>query len=301
VRPDIAHIFGFRDAVGFGTARWCHNNSIPYVFEPLGMLLPRLRKVVLKRLLDATLFRQVVRNAGVIVATSKVERDEIVTAGVSPQRVVIRGNGFPEPLGKGPAGWLRRRLDVPLDAPLVLYVGRIAAGKGIEYLLSAARALPGVHLVIAGPDNKDGTLAAVRSAQAEAVTAQRIHVLTPADMERPFHLYPEADVFVLASASESFGMVAAEAAACGTPTIVTDRCGVAEAFSRGGAMVIPYDQHAVRNAIARVLSDANLRQRLSDEALAVAVDNSWRRTAERQEELYRLVSSGPAAGGTYNV
>ena len=57
----------------------------------------------------------------------------------------------------------------------------------------------------------------------------------------PHELYPQADVFVLASAGESFGMVAAEAAAAGTPVIVSDRCGVAEFFDDGEALVVPYE------------------------------------------------------------
>ena len=65
-RPHVVHVFGFRDPVTTGTAAWCRLARVPYVFEPLGMFQPRLRKVGLKRLLDRTLYRGVarVRRAG---------------------------------------------------------------------------------------------------------------------------------------------------------------------------------------------------------------------------------------------
>jgi glycosyltransferase involved in cell wall biosynthesis len=67
-RPDLAHIFGFRDPVTTGTAAWCRLRGIPYVFEPLGMFEPRVRKLRLKHVLDATLYRGVAGGAKLIVA-----------------------------------------------------------------------------------------------------------------------------------------------------------------------------------------------------------------------------------------
>ena len=80
-RPDVAHVFGFRDPVTTGTAAWCRLRGIPYVFEPLGMFQPRLRKVVLKRALDATLYRGVARGAAAVVVASERERDDVVACG----------------------------------------------------------------------------------------------------------------------------------------------------------------------------------------------------------------------------
>src|SRR4029077_10617297 len=51
-RPDVAHVMGFRDPVTTGVAAWCRARRVPYVFEPVGMLRPRLRKVLLKRAFD---------------------------------------------------------------------------------------------------------------------------------------------------------------------------------------------------------------------------------------------------------
>jgi len=287
-RPDVVHVFGFRDPITTRTAAWCRWARVPYVFEPLGMFQPRLRKVLLKRALDATLYRGVARGAAAVVVASERERDDVVACGVRPEKVHVRGNGFPEPdngerLGSDPFG-IRPRLGIPADAPLVLYVGRIAAGKGIDHLLAAMRELPEAHLVIAGPDDRHGV----------STEAERVHRLPPSE-EPPLHLYPEADVFVLASEGESFGMVAAEAAAAGTPVIVSDRCGIAGFFEDGEALVVPYERAAVVEAIRRVLSDDALREQLARGGPVAARRTSWDTVTDVQERIYEDVAARNAS------
>src|SRR5215211_3078090 len=120
-RPDVVHVFGYRDVVGTVTAAWAARRRLPYVFEPLGMFRPKLRKVRTKRVLDAAVAGRVARGAGIVVATSEFEQDELVGTGVPPERIEIRGNGFPPPLEHVPDGQLRRRLHLPGDARLALY------------------------------------------------------------------------------------------------------------------------------------------------------------------------------------
>ena len=150
----------------------------------------------------------------------------------------MRGNGFPEPASKPRRAPSSASSASRTDAPLVLYVGRIAAGKGIEHLLAALRELPDAHLVLVGPDDRHGTAARPCSAR------ESLRPRAPAravGRSRRSQLYAEADVFALASAGESFGMAAAEAAAAGTPVVATDRCGIASFFADGEALVVPYD------------------------------------------------------------
>jgi glycosyltransferase involved in cell wall biosynthesis len=283
-RPSVAHIFGFRDPVTTGVAAWCRLAHVPYVFEPLGMFEPRLRKVLLKRLLDATLYRGVARRAAAVVVASAHEADAVVACGVPAEKVHVRGNGFPAPAAEASNSDLRQRLGIPEGAPVILYVGRIAAGKGIEHLVEAARLIPEAHVVVAGPDDRHGV----------STSGARVHRLPMTD-DPPRALYPQADVFVLASAGESFGMVAAEAAAAGTPVIVSDRCGIAGFFEDGEALVVPYDQSAVVDAIRSVLSDSSLRERLARGGPSAARRMSWDHVTDVQEEIYRAVASLTAA------
>jgi glycosyltransferase involved in cell wall biosynthesis len=248
------------------------------------MFQPRLRKVLLKRALDATLYRSVARGASAVVVASERERNDVVACGVDPAKVHVRGNGFPDPDEPVTNGDVRDRLGIPAGAPLVLYVGRIAAGKGIEHLLAAVQELPEAHLVIAGPDDRHGV----------STRGERVHRL-PMTADPPRALYPQADVFVLASEGESFGIVAAEAAAAGTPVVISDRCGIAPFFNEGEALVVPYERRAVVDAIKRVLTDDALRQQLARGGPAAARRMSWDHVTDVQEEIYRSLASRTAA------
>lgn len=288
-RPDVAHVMGFRDPVTTGIAAWCRLRRVPYVFEPVGMFRPRLRKVAFKRVFDATVARGVAGGARLVVVSSEREREDVVACGVDPARVRLRGNAFPEPpppTGVDPLAGI-----VPDGAPVVLYVGRIAAEKGVEHLLEAARRLPDAHVVLAGPDDRHGTMDAVRAALVDPATHGRIHVLRPTPGP-PYDLYRRANVFVLASGGENFGLVAAEAAAVGTPVIVSERTGVASAFEDGEALVVPYDPDATVSAVERALTEPALRERLSEGALRAAARRTWDDVAAEQVAIYREAMRG---------
>jgi glycosyltransferase involved in cell wall biosynthesis len=288
-RPDVVHVFGFRDPVTTGVAGWARMRGVPYVFEPLGMFRARLRKVALKRALDATLYRSVASAAAVVAVSSSLEADDVAAGGIQRDCIHVRGNGFPEPYDVPAAD--RAALGIPDAAPVLLYVGRIAAGKGIEHLVAALQNLPEAHLVLVGPDDRHGVT---------GLDGDRVHVTGPTDGP-PLAYYRLADVFVLPSAGDSFGMVAAEAAAGATPVIVTDRCGVAERFEEGEALVVPGDRRAILDAVRSVLAEPELRARLSVGGVEAARRNSWDTVADRQEELYELAVASRTAASRFST
>jgi glycosyltransferase involved in cell wall biosynthesis len=293
-RPDVAHVFGFRDPVGTLVAGWCRRNRVPYAFEALGMFSPKLRKIPLKRVLDATVLRAVVRGASVLIAASEREAEEYRAAGADAASIAVRPNGFPSPVdAERRPGRLRRLLNLGADVPLVLSVGRVARGKGLELLLAAARDLPHeVHVAIVGPDDRHGMREELLRLRDAWALADRVHLVGPLEPAPLLDVYADADVFVLASAHENFGLVAAEAAAAGTASVITDRCGVADLLRGRAALVVEYDAGAVRTAIANLLADAEFRGRLGAGGRAVAAEYAWPRVAAEQEAIYRrLVQS----------
>ena len=219
------------------------------------MFQPRLRKVALKRALDATLYRGVARGAAAVVVASERERDDVVACGVPAEKVRVRGNGFPEPdeiagerrpahAARHPRGGAARALR---RADRVRQGHRAPARRRAGAAARRTSSSP-------GPDDRHGVVDA---------GGERVHTL-PMTEEPPRALYPQADVFVLASAGESFGMVAAEAAAAGTPVIVSDRCGIAGFFEDGEALVVPYEREAVVERDPAACSrTTQLRERLT--------------------------------------
>jgi Glycosyltransferase len=290
-RPDIVHVFGYRDVVTTLTAAWARTVRIPYVFEPLDMFVPQFRNVPLKRAFDRALGEPVAHGADLVVACSTHERLQLIEAGLPGSRIEIRPNGYPDRGAGGERGTLRARLGLDAAEPLVLSVGRVSFKKGLDLLVEAVAALDGVHLAIVGPDDGDGTLAALEEQRTALGVEHRVHLVGALDTSDPDAVYGDADVFVLPSRNESFGIVAAEAAACGVPVVVTDRCGVAETLG-DAALVVPCSAVEIREAIARILGDPELRSRLAAAGPEVARAHSWTSMVTRQLELYRQVLAG---------
>ncbi|MEO5791025.1 MAG: glycosyltransferase [Gaiellaceae bacterium] len=287
-RPDVVHVFGYRDWVSTVTARWCRRNGVPYVFEALGMFRPKLRKVLLKRALDGTLYRAVPREAALAIAASEIERRELAAV-VAPERIAIRPNGFPAPYEPPPRpGPLRTRLGLDAVTPLVVSVGRVARGKGLEQLVVAVGRLEGVQLAIVGPDDGHGLTPELLRLRDRLGAGGRVHLLGAVDS--PLELYGDADVLALPSAHENFGMVAAEAAAAGTASVLTDRCGVAELLRDRGALVVTYGEAPLQGALARLLADDGLRAELGRGGREVAAELSWSTVARLQAEIYERVA-----------
>lgn len=284
-RPDVVHVFGFRDPLGSTVAGWCRARKIPYVFEALGMFRPKLRKVWLKRALDVSLFRHVPSGAARLIACSALERDEYIAGGVAPDRIAVRPNGFPR-IPRSEPGALRSRLGISNDAPLVLAVGRVANGKGLDLLVRAVAESRGAHLAMVGPDDGHGTSAELRQLASRLDVADRVHLLGELEHGRVLVALADADVLALASAHENFGMVAAEAASAGRAILLTDRCGVAELLGPDGALIVPFDADAVRQGLGLLLADPALRTRLGEGARGVADAWPWQRVVELQKTVY---------------
>jgi glycosyltransferase involved in cell wall biosynthesis len=290
-RRDIVHVFGYRDVVTTLAATWARFARTPYVFEPLDMFLPRYRNVPLKRAFDRLVGARVASGASVVIANSQLEATQLAAGGMPEDRIETRSNGFPAPRDAPPTGALRTRIGIDAATPLLLNVGRISFKKGLDLLLEATSRLPDVHLAILGPDDGDGTLERLLAQREELGLSHRVHFLGPTDDAGPGDAYADADVFVLPSRNESFGMVAAEAAAAGTAVVLTDRCGVAEILGDRAAIVTPCHSVAIGDAIRRLLDDAELRRSLGDGGRAVARATTWDAVAERQETLYELALS----------
>lgn len=284
-RPDVAHIFGFRDVVTTATASWCRRHGIPYVFEPLNMAKRQFRSIPLKRMFDRVLGDRVVHGARLVVACSEHEREQLVELGLDPALIAVRPNGFPPPHSDR-TDVLRSAIGIGVDVPLVLNVGRWSFKKGLDLLLDAVAGIPGAHVALVGFDDGDGTRAELERRRARPELAGRVHLVPPFGDRQPRELYAEANVFVLPSRDESFGMVAAEAAAAGVASVVTDQCGVAELLRDRAALVVPVESGAIRAAIVRLLADEELRARLGEGGRTVAAETSWDAVVALQEELY---------------
>ena len=98
---------------------------------------------------------------------------------------------------------------------------------------------------------------------------------------------------MLPSQNENFGNTAAEAAACGTPVVVTENCGIAPLLAGTAGIVVRHETSEVAAAVKEVLSDGELRERLAQGAKSAASRLGWDEPVSEMERLYAKIA-GPA-------
>jgi glycosyltransferase involved in cell wall biosynthesis len=145
--------------------------------------------------------------------------------------------------------------------------------------------------VLAGPDESDGFRERLEAIASQMEIDGRIVFTGPLYGDTKWAAYRDADVFVLPSQNENFGNTAAEAVACGTPVLVTDRCGIAPLIDQRAGLVVPHDADALEAGLSRILDDAALAARLRKGCKGVAGSLSWAEPLAQMESLYREVIS----------
>ena len=139
---DLVHIFGVYDLLGPAVAAAARARGIPYVIEPIGMFVPIVRNVWLKRMYHSWMGRRLFAGASAVVATSDLEADELAAAGVARGKIVLRRNGVEPPNALPDRGNFRSTLGISEQAKVILFLGRLSAKKSPELLLQAFSQLP---------------------------------------------------------------------------------------------------------------------------------------------------------------
>ena len=166
----------------------------------------------------------------------------------------------------------------------LLAVGSVVPGKGYDVLIAALTTLTDLpwQLKIAGDTGRDrATAAKIEDDIARFKLTDRIALLGAVAPARLAELYRAADLFVLASRFESYGMAYAEAVAYGLPTIGTTAGAIPETLPGESAILVkPDDAAALAHALRRLIADSNERQKISSAARVAAVHlPTWRDSA----------------------
>ncbi len=248
---------------------------------------------------------RIVRLADRIVAANVVERAHLAWHyGAPAHRVAVIPCGVDTELFRPmPQHEAKALLALPPE-PTLLYVGRLQPIKGLETLLEAMTALDGAaRLVIVGGDQdepENGHAEHLRRRVDVLGLGARVSFLGAQPQERLRLLYAAADATVMPSYYESFGMVALEAMACGSPVIASRVGGLTTTVRDGvtGFLVPEGDAGALAERMALLLEDVRRRARLGHEAQRWAAEHRWPCVAEAVCRLYselRAEASGHLA------
>ena len=284
-RPDVIHAHHV-----WVTPYIAAETHVPYVVTCHGTDLlgfaecPRYRPLALAA----------AKNAHKVIAISRqVKTDVVETYSLPDDRAVLIWNGFGVDHFKlipdaTKAAVLAEHNLPPADGPLISFVGKFTEFKGIDVLLRAAKIyeqrLGGALTVLAG----DGQLWDEMHALRDELHLSGVHFLGHQSQDKVARIYNAADVSVVPSRSEAFGLVAVEALGCGTPVVATDEGGLPDFINdQVGALVPVDDAEALAAAIISEI-EQNTKQTKGPHANRYAYQNfTWETQVAMMIDLYR--------------
>lgn len=244
--------------------------------------------------------REVLQGSDALVAESPASKQHMAWHyDVDPANVAVIPCGVDvarfQPQDKRRA---RAALSLPPEAPILLSVGRLQPSKGIDTLLQAAadvrRDYPDVWVLVVGgglDDQDERETAELNRLQTlgRRLGLSNVHYVKAQPQEKLAQYYAATDVFVMPSHYESFGMVALEAMACGTPVVASKVGGLASTIVHGdsGLLVPPGDWRAFAQAVSRLLASPQLQSAMRQAGPERARAFAWPLIVENNVRLYR--------------
>jgi len=295
---DLAHIHALFSPVTTLAATIARGHNLPYIIRPCGMLDPAdlQKKKRLKQIYAALLERPNLAGAAAIHFTSKQEAKISERFGLGdtgkmpvPQDLVI-------PLGVT-AGLFPKRLRKS-QVPIVLFMSRIEPKKGLDLLIPALESIlaSGIEFqfILAGSNPQDADYETGIKVKIQNSSLGKYTTITGfVSGDRKNELLTNADLFVLPSYYENFGIAVAEAMAAGVPVAISDRVHISEDIRQAEAgWVGPLEVGAIASMIESALLDPQERQRRGLNAQAYAKKYyNWEAIAQQTIDAYQHILS----------
>jgi D-inositol-3-phosphate glycosyltransferase len=255
--------------------------------------------------------QQVVDAADRLVANTDIEARQLIDLyGADPSRVDVVHPGVDlDAFTPGDKAQSRKIVGVPEDSCVLLFVGRIQPLKAPDVLVRAAAEMAAIHpdmrsklrVVICGGPSGTGLArpAALEDLADELGIRDLVTFVPPTDRENLVHWYRAADVSVVPSHNESFGLVAVEAQACGLPVVAANVGGLptAVADGRSGVLVDGHDPRVWAHVLCDLLLDVPRRMSYRQGAIEHAAEFGWDATADATVKVYEHALADRAADG----
>lgn len=293
---DIIHVHDFRTYQNVVGHHYAMNYHVPIVLQAHGDI-PFFEKSRLKTLYDFVWGKRILNNATKVIALTKVEAEQYKKMGVLDDKIEIIPNGIDlsEYENLPERGIFRKKYGINDDEKVVLYLGRLHKIKGLDLLVDAFSDLvkrkDNVKLVIVGPD--DGYLSLLKKQIDNLTLNDKVLLTGPLYGNEKLSTYVDADVYVLPSVYDAFPNTVLEALACGTPIIVTDRCGIANLVDDKVGCVVEFDKSQLRNTMFKVLSNEKLRRKFGENGRKLVDERfDWGKIIDRVEKVYSALKNG---------
>lgn len=290
---DVVHIHALWEDIQHRAARIAHRRRVPYIVRPCGMLDPwsLAQSAWKKKLMLALRVRANLDRAAALHYTCAVERDLAAPLAIkAPAVVEPNGVELGEFARLPELGEFRQRWPQLHDRPFALFLSRVHPKKGLDLLVPAFARLPlgDSMLVIAGPDG-DGHGDEIRQLAASLGVGNRVVFTGLLKGRERLAAFVDAELFVLTSRQENFGVSVVEALAASTPVLISDQVNIHREITEAGVGgVVPLDVATIARELERWLVDAELRSAAKERAASfVRTHYDWDRIAERWTTRYR--------------
>jgi glycosyltransferase involved in cell wall biosynthesis len=295
---DLVHIHAVFSHATYAAARACCRAGVPYIVRPLGTLEPwsMRQKPIRKQIAWQSFFRGILKRATAVHYTTEQER-ELTEHSLDLQGGIVIPNGVDESLLEmHPSGRFRKAHGIPSEAPVMLTLSRLHPKKGIDVLLrvfvelKTHGQLPAWHLVIAG--DGDPTYVTDLHNMIKGSTAESfIHWVGWLEGSAKLDALAEADLFVLSSHQENFGIGAVEAMACGTPSLLSRQVGLATDVARHCAgWVVDLNHDGLRSGLIEATADSKERGIRGENSRRLVVEQfTWTIISAQWRSLYAKI------------
>ena len=295
---DLLHIHGFFNGITRAACLAARRSGIPYVLEPFGTLSPRClaRNGFMKNILLIGGARGDIEAANAVFFTSEFERDEALkNFHISRSFIAPNGLDWVEFEAPPAVGRFREEWKLKDGCQVLLFIGRLDPIKGLEVFLPAfldwAGAEPGDWImVLAGPDKKGYRKKLERLAETKNGTS-RVLFTGPLYGAERIRAMMNADLIVLPSFHESFGLSALEGMACAKPVLVSDQVALHPVIRRLDAgEVAAVDARSMRRALERMAERRSQWPAMGQRARRWAAENSrWEWIAGKVAGEYKKI------------
>jgi len=273
----LIHIHALFSFTSMAAAWAARRAGVPYVLRPLGTLATygiNQRRPWLKRLSLAWLEGPALRQASAVHFTSDDEMREASQTGI-PMKCVVIPLGI-EAFKPIDGALVRARFPALRSARYLLYLSRLDPKKNIEGLLRAfglcAASWHDLKLLVAG-DGAPGYVADLKGLAEELGLRERVVWAGHIDGDLKTSALAGAELFVLPSYSENFGIAAAEALMAGLPCVLGRGVAIAQdVVDAGAGVAVAPDPGSIAAGLMQVMADAEVRAAMSARAVALAQD-----------------------------
>lgn len=287
---DLIHMHNFRSYQNNIVHYYAMQHKVPYILQAHGSVLRIVQRQFLKTLYDAVWGYRLLKNAIKVIAVTNNEVEQYIQMGVDQKKIAVISNGIDinKLNSKKNHGAFRKKIDIN-DERLVLFLGRIHQGKGVDYLIrSFGRVLENENnaiLVVVGPD--DGYKRELERIIEELGIGNRVKFVDY--ISNVSEAYTDADVLIYPAIYEIFGLVPFEAIICGTPVIVSDDSGCGEIVKEAdcGYLVRYGDVDGLKNKIIHVLNNPDEAKKKVLQGKEYIFNNlTWDSIITKVEEVY---------------